>query len=412
MFCNSCHQKIVGKCLTDFSTRKKYHFNCQKCQKCQLSLKGHICSKNGSFYHRKCYQCSQCGQLADPALDLDSSGTIKCSSCKRYPQCVVCEGRLKTPSPRKIYGFNIHVTCLEEIRSSHHIHDCIVLDSLVWKIWSPRKHFLFSKEIQQSILAVYMLWKRPGTLFSQLPRDMIVYLCQHLAMPVNWDIFNGYSIFQICTPTRCDKNLLCRICDSLISPFLQNITCTTNTCRYYKYKCPQCNSLISKDCSEQTSCTEYRCIAETCTFCQGELVSGKDDSRELCTKSECQTYYGPCSCGNLIRRHHPDPFDAYLECSTYRCIQERCERCHNMLAPSPSLVKTGYCKYTECTTLNEEEKALWQYLYNTLGDPDEKMINAKPREMLIQYRRLYALFLLPKGENSQVLYALNRLSNL
>ena len=442
--CDECLQQIHGKPLKCFVTGKIFHYKCMQCLACKTPLKGYVKScRNSSitnFFHEPCFNCSTCKGKINPRLSQVVNENIFCSECV---PCLICrkkEGgeklRLHVSSKKCIFVHGLCVRCLkcgiadskvdidEEGKVFHpkcsakkcalclqtlgatyvkyhglYIHDScrekmqafvspcgqeLFLERLWQPSWNRLNHYMFFPEVRQTIEMLFLFRKRK-TIFSLLPKDLVFYLASWIATPNGWNTIDGRSIYDICTSNRCATMLHCSCCESIIPAFSTPLSCSSQKCVKYKYACPACNDKISYDEDDEISCTPYRCIRETCSLCDGGIICNEEDDRPLCRKDNCYTFVNRCdSCQNLIRHEMVDPL---VECTIYRCLQEKCSCCGLDLEPFPDF-SNDMCRPEVCVFREKEKTNLTLFLNRELKI-DEK-IAALPHHHL--YRHYYFAF--------------------
>lgn len=386
--CPQCHEGFDTSKDVKIFGQYGYHSKCMKCRTCEKSLPNlGVVSQYGVPFcgeHLECYICKnvlatgtgtgainvkiplhiadttfrKAGVGTNFSIHQECNGKWNCRLCKdvlkieefkagKHGICPlkVCGGKCGQPiipSPSNIKCFfgvvkYIHPRCMERCSCGRGIYP-------FYKIfpskWSPQSHKGFSIEIRRALSTFFRLWrlkKLPGD-GLKLARDIIYKILGLIATPYQWKTFNGENVNESCHPAMCAINQtseLCMMCKSQIDIFIgKEDTCTDDQCKIYEYQC-RCGNLRKYDDDPSESCTKTRCIIDLCGYCNGELLYGKEDNRNLCTIDRCIIYAQQCNhckyfgAGNLIRR---TPINPNEECSLYRCINERCNICDTVLA--------------------------------------------------------------------------------
>lgn len=384
MYCSVCNRPCADK-TARFSNNKLYCDDDAPCHFCDIKDENLKCRKYDGFWiktHEKCVEYSKC-RVCNIYLDLDSFNPsergvhVGCKS-KEAP-CVVCKmpvsmfiletGKLR--SSVLIYGkkYKCHDGC--KLRNICGVDDCknIALDpyAIFPKQWMCNNHGDYSEEIRDAIFTVLCAWKRKGTIFAILPRDVLYCIFRLIATLDGWSSFNTYNVNCMCTPWLCrmNKKAICRLCESPILTVHYPGSCSQDVCTKYAFKCQKCPALVPFDSDPITSCTMERCKYEVCSLCSGEIKYGEHDTRNnVCTKNECQFFTRRCNktstCGGLIRRSYlKDQFaDPWDECTEYRCIKETCVECGSRIIPFANYVIRDGCKKDVCHTLENLHKSL------------------------------------------------------
>ena len=452
MKCSACQKPVHGKCLKD--GKKYFHFSCVSCHLCKQPMKGYVKFKNHKFFHGDCFRCVDCNEECFHDSSVLKAAGLKCNKCGRtclicneknpdmtlsmvnssvHTECYKCSncgliGNELSSSERLIYGIKGFqheicskkkcVVCFETLGTNYAItmgfpvhlnggcknynlcscRQAIIPIHQLWSHqWTVKTHPFFSKEVREAVSQIFLIWKFRNSVFSMLPRDMINLLCQKIATLDGWEVINGFSVYDFCFPNRCTKKIACDLCTDVFPLLKDENKCSFDKCIYYKFRCLGCKQSIPHFSPGETCCTPTRCIInDYCYLCNGELVFGEEDARELCGP-HCKTYSRRCKCGQLIRIN---PISPEAECTVYRCLEERCRDCGNNLQPF-NIFSKG-CTKISCLSTFQEIKNLEKYLNKQLNIPKDLTVT-NDKQMLQQYRTAFSTLLLTGNKEDMIL---------
>jgi hypothetical protein len=333
--CNACGKPIYGRDCHHFKGAW-WHSGCVKKEPCKgcgrfvFNDKG--IRSNGEIWHYQCIQCKQCGvkyvetkgeftfnnRGGDGILHIGRVGA------RIHTECVL--DKQKCPCGMVRYALDrFWPTILIDVEGAGS-------KRTVLAPWSPIEHKRFPFEFRSAVLTMLLMHKRLGTVFTRLPRDVLFIIIRQIARPSVWKFWNGFDTSIRCTTYRCTQKGTCSKCTGNVRLIASDDElCKVDMCTLYRGVCDECHSKIPHDAKLEEVCTGYRCIYETCIKCNRIIRYAQDKQEELCLKDQCNLYsMDDCPCGNLIPIQPKDPM---MECTKYRCVRSACMKCKGPIRP-------------------------------------------------------------------------------
>jgi hypothetical protein len=324
-------------------------------------------SSTKGVIHRKCQEtisCSICGiQFTDTeSVKKFANGTITHRNCSPVP-CLACHKPGGTRTALVISGvpYSVHVGCVPrwgDIACDPAISKCghrlLELKGIepprFFPGWSPGTHVLHTAEVQSAILTILLIKRQRDNCWALINNDVLWMIFRLVATPHGWGTVNKTRSELLCSGTHCPAfDCWCGTPSSWFAPS----GCTGNECAYYTLKCRTCSTLVPIGSNPIETCTEHRCITQTCNLCNGALRFGPGDSRKLCDNYSggCMTWSHKCyRCPQMVPR-----IESQEHCSQYRCSQERCGMCGFELSFVDDR-HNEFCTRHQCRTLFEAIK--------------------------------------------------------
>lgn len=262
--CLICHEKIHKK----RSKIRQYdtYFCHEKCQRC-------ICGfgfdnndyvkwklKDGNLVHRNCPytydNCKICNKIIGlekkwpnaPPIHYNCMNGNLCYMCgdpvlsdhptdydfeKKLYKHELCLDKLcnSCMEPLRISGahnFIIHLKCKKNrlVEKCNNCNKNIMFDGWSWfrnRIWSPKIHQYFSKEVKEEIKLFLLIINR-NPIFGEgddknrlVPAcfdKLVLYnICSYIATINGRKIIDNHIIYNVCTPLRCRDSIMCIRCN-------------------------------------------------------------------------------------------------------------------------------------------------------------------------------------------------------
>lgn len=220
--------------------------------------------------------------------------------------------------------------------------------------WTPHEHIRFPFEFRSAVRTILLMQKRQDTTFAIVPKDVLFIIIRQLARPSVWQFWNGFDTSIRCTTYRCTNDKKCPKCDGLIRIIeSDNGLCALDRCNLYQDVCKQCHSKIPYTDKLDDVCTAYRCIHQPCSKCNRIIRYASDKQEDLCLIDQCNIYLmDDCpSCSDMIPIN---PIDRSTVCTTYRCIKSICTKCKGLVRPF-EYDDFGLCSKTTCNVYHMKD---------------------------------------------------------
>ena len=159
---------------------------------------------------------------------IDNILEIKHSECSDM-LCNICMQPMTIESK---HNLTYHNKC-ESIRFPG-LCDCtkfMLVNPFSWfnKLWSPKMHQYYPKEVRKEIMIVLLMYKRK--IFKKgLSKDTLYYLFGFIATLNGRKIIDGNVIYNTCTLVRCRDNVMCQRCHVVSDDFSSKEACTDMVC--------------------------------------------------------------------------------------------------------------------------------------------------------------------------------------
>ena len=329
-----------------------FHAKCIDCEICKKPMstvrKGIIKTYKYHVWHGTCCKCNACG--ATDAKEFWWNSLKNKVTHKKCPKalCRICAKPMENNDECIEYSptMRLHNECYACIRPGK----CGRCSS---KMINP--FGFFQKPWKPEYYSLFNSEVR-NEIFTCLlifrnifPKDVLHYLFSFVATVDGRFKIAGVSGLEACTPKRCCRDIICTMCDSVNDWTSTKIQCTKDHCTTIQYICKECGAKVPHDSDKFQTCTSYRCINTKCEMCDGDLSPYLTLLKEnkMCDKTHCLFYFQlRCSCGEKIQREPENPLEV---CTVDRCKNEMCSTCGDSLSPFYDTER--WRKYLLCTGL-------------------------------------------------------------